>query len=74
MRSTRGALLTLVVLGGTLIWRNRFAIQRQLEALGVRTPLLRRNLREVAHSVAAKAAGRMEHGATIAEHVDRKAA
>src|SRR4051794_37569 len=41
MRSNRGAFFTLAVLGGYLLWRNRFAIQQQLEAFGVKTPLFK---------------------------------
>ncbi len=41
MRSTKGALFILGILGGYLIWRNRAAIQRQLGTIGINTPLER---------------------------------
>lgn len=72
MRSTRGAFLALAVLGGYFIWRNRFAIQRQLESMGIRTPLLGGSVGETAQSVASKVSGKMERGATIAEQVVNK--
>lgn len=68
MRSTRVAFAALAVVGGYFIWRNRFAIQRQLEAFGIKTPLLTGSIGEAAQSVAAKVSGKMERGATLAEH------
>lgn len=64
MRSTRGAFWALAMLGGFLIWRNRFAIQRQLESMGVKTPNLggEMNLGENIKSGVAKISGRFEHG------------
>jgi hypothetical protein len=68
MRNTRIALFAFTVLGGYVLWRNRFAIQRQLETFGVKTPTLDGTLEETAKSIASQAAGKMEHGATIAEN------
>lgn len=64
MRSTRGAFWALSVLGGFLIWRNRFAIQRQLESMGVRTPNIggEMNFGETVKSGVSKLTGRFEHG------------
>ena len=67
MRNRQG-ILALALIGGYSVWRNRFAIQRQLESLGIKTPLLKGSLGEAAKSVASKASGKLEHGATIAEH------
>ena len=70
MRSSRSALLALIGLGGYLVWRNRFAIQRQLESLGIKTPILGSqnfNLGEAAKSAVSKVAGKFEHGANVAE-------
>lgn len=62
MRSTRGAFWALAMLGGFLIWRNRFAIQRQLESMGVRTPLLGgdMNFGENIKSAVSKVSGRFD--------------
>lgn len=62
MRSTRGAFFALTMLGGYLIWRNRFAIQRQLESMGVRTPNLGGELElgEKFKSATAKVTGRLQ--------------
>lgn len=67
MRNRRSALFALTVLGGIYAWQKRFALQRRLQDLGFKTPLLRGSIEEAARSVAAKARGTMEHGATIAE-------
>jgi len=67
MRSTRGAFYALAVLGGYFAWRNRFAIQRQLESMGLRTPILAGGIGESARSIAAKVAGKFDRGTTIAE-------
>ncbi len=69
MRNTRSALLALSVLGGIFVWRNRFEIQRRLEAFGFQTPFLPGSLKEAAQSVASKVSGKMERGATIAEDI-----
>lgn len=63
MRSTRGAFWALAMLGGFLIWRNRFAIQRQLESMGVRTPNIGgdMNIGEKFKSGLSKLSGRFEH-------------
>jgi len=75
MNNTRNALYALVAVAGFFAWRNRFAIQRQLESWGVKTPLLRGSLDETARSIASKAGGRMERGATLAENlVNRRTA
>lgn len=62
MRSTRGAFFALTLLGGYLIWRNRFTIQRQLESMGVHTPNLggEMDLGEKFKSAAAKISGRAQ--------------
>ncbi len=60
MRSSRGVFSILAVVGSILIYRNRFAIQRQLEALGIRTPLMKRNLAEAVRSGVSKVAGRID--------------
>ena len=69
MRNNRNALLALTVLGGYLVWQNRFAIQRQLESIGLRTPLFQGSIEEAAKSVASKVSGKMQKGATIAEDI-----
>ena len=61
MHSTRNAILALTVVGGYFAWRNRFAIQRQLESLGIKTPVIRDNLVDAAKSIGAKVAGKTEH-------------
>lgn len=61
MRNTRLGVLTLALIGGVVIWRNRFQIQRALESLGIRTPLLKGDVGEAARSVAAKVSGRVEN-------------
>lgn len=68
-------LLNLIGLGvgGYILWRNRFTIQRRLESIGIRTPLLSGSISETARSVAAKAGGRFDQGASIAESVVKKA-
>ena len=60
MRSTRSVFAVLAILGGYLIYRNRFAIQRQLEALGINTPLMDRNLGEGVRSAVSKVAGKID--------------
>ena len=72
MRNNRGAFVALTVLGGYVAWKNRFAIQRRLDSLGVKTPRMNNSMDETARSIAAKAAGKMEHGATIAENMVNK--
>ena len=73
MRTTKGAFFALTVLGGVFAWRNRFAIQRRFEAMGIKTPLLKGTIEDAARSIASQARGKMEHGATVAETiVDRK--
>jgi hypothetical protein len=67
MRYQVGAIAALSVVGGILVWRNRFAIQRRLEAIGINTPLLEGSVSETAKSIASKARGKMKHGATLAE-------
>ena len=62
------AIFTLAVVGSYLVWRNRFVIQRQLESVGIKTPLLKGSVGEAAQSIASKVSGKMEHGATIAEN------
>ena len=69
MTSNRGAFGALAVLGGYFVFRNRFAIQRRLESMGIKTPLLRGSVEEAARSVASRAVGKMENGATIAENL-----
>ncbi|MEO5971595.1 MAG: hypothetical protein ABIQ95_16845 [Bdellovibrionia bacterium] len=72
MRNNRGAFAALTVLGGYVVWRNRFAIQRRLESFGVKTPVMDLDMGEAARSIASKVSGRMEHGATIAENMVNK--
>ena len=72
MRNNKNAFLALTVLSGYLIWQNRFAIQRQLESLGFKIPLLKGNLEEAAKSIASQVSGKMEQGATIAEELTNK--
>lgn len=74
MRNSRITLFALTVLGGIFVWQNRFAIQRRLEAMGFRTPLLGGSVEDAAQTVAEKARGRMERGATIAEDIVTKIA
>lgn len=65
----RNAFSALAILGGYFVFRNRFAIQRRLQSMGVKTPLLSGSVQEAAKSIASRAIGTMEHGATIAENV-----
>ena len=74
MQNRTNAFVALAILGGFLGWRNRFAIQRRLDSMGLKSPLFKGSLEEAAQSVAAKAAGKMERGATMAENVIRRTA
>ena len=65
--NNRIAFFALAALGGYILWLNRFAVQRQLESIGVKTPLLPGSIEAAAQSVASKVSGKMEKGATIAE-------
>ena len=68
MQNFRGAFFwTFALVGGYFVWRNRFAIQRQLESMGIKTPLLKGGLGEEAQSAASKIGGKFEHGVDIAE-------
>ncbi len=69
MTNSKSGFLALTVLSGVFAWRNRFAIQRKLESLGIRTPLLRGSIEESARSIASKVGGKMKRGATIAEDI-----
>jgi len=73
MRNMRG-ILALTFLGGYFVWRNRFAVQRQLESFGIKTPLFKGSISEAAKSVASRVSGKMDHGATIAERKVNSAA
>ncbi|MBI3541801.1 MAG: hypothetical protein HY075_00805 [Deltaproteobacteria bacterium] len=66
------AALAGVVVGGVFLWRNRFAIQRQLESLGIRTPLLNSSIGDTVGSIASKAAGKFEHGSKVADQSIKK--
>ena len=66
-RVTAIGILGLVTGGLYLAWRNRFALQRQVESLGIRTPLLSGSLVEAAQTVAAEAGGHFGKGSTLAE-------
>ena len=67
--TNRNAFTALTMLGGYFVFRNRFAIQRRLQSMGFKTPLLSGSVEEAAKSVASRAIGKMEHGATIAENL-----
>ena len=67
--NNRNAFTALSILGGYFVFRNRFAIQRRLQSMGFKTPLLSGSVEEAAKSIASRAIGKMEHGATIAENL-----
>jgi hypothetical protein len=72
VHNNRNAFLALTALGGIFAWRNRFSIQRRLEAFGIRTPLLSGSIGESARSIASKAKEQMDRQATIAEDIVTK--
>ena len=53
--------LVLALVGGYLVWRNRFAIQKQLESVGIKTPILKGSVGEVVHSITSKIGGKAEY-------------
>ncbi len=61
MRTQTSGILALAVLGGYLVYRNRFNIQRFLEARGIDLPLSTRNVKDFVRSGAAKISGSAEH-------------
>ena len=67
MQNRRNAVFALIVLGGFVTWRNRFAIQRRLESIGVKTPILPGRLNEAARSLVSRVRGRMEQSADLGE-------
>lgn len=73
MRTTYGALIALGLLGGYLAWRNRFAIQRQLESWGIRTPTMTGGAEETMKSVASQAAGESQEMLNRAKSATREA-
>ena len=60
------------VVGGYLLWTNRFSIQRQLESAGIKTPTLKGGMGESVHSMASKAVGKVEHGMNVGEDRTRR--
>ena len=67
MRVGSRGIFALVIVGGYVLWRNRFELQRRLESFGIRTPLLRTGGEELVRSAAAKVRGKMAYGARVAE-------
>lgn len=59
--------LSLLAVGGYLLWRNRFKIQQMLEANGISTPWMTGDVSEAIQSGAAKVSGVIEHGARSME-------
>jgi hypothetical protein len=53
--------LAIVAAGGYLLWRNRFAVQRVLEANGISTPWMNSTLGEAVNSGAAKITGSVQN-------------
>ena len=61
------AIYVLALVGSYFVWRNRFAIQHQLESVGIKTPTLKGGLAESAQSMASKVTGKIEHGIDYAD-------
>lgn len=61
MRSSRGGLLSLFLVGGYFAWRNRFRIQQFLESRGIDVPLSTNNLGDTLRSGVAKLSGSLEN-------------
>ncbi len=64
---SRLIMMSVFAIGGYLLWNNRFAIQRQLESAGIKTPLLKGSVTDAARSVVAQGTGKMDHGVNLAE-------
>jgi hypothetical protein len=55
-------IMTLSAMGLYVLWRNRFQVQRFLEARGIRTPMLKGgDMVDTVHSGMAKLAGKAEN-------------
>jgi hypothetical protein len=54
-------IMTLSAIGLYVLWRNRFQVQRFLEARGIRIPLEGGNMTDTVRSGMAKVAGQAEH-------------
>ncbi len=62
-RYNRSGISTLFLLGGYLVWRNRFSIQRFFARSGINIPLLSTgSVSETLGSSLSKATGSVEHG------------
>lgn len=72
MRKTNTGILTLAAIGGYYLWRNRFEVQRFLEARGIHLPLSTRSVGDTIHSGVTKVTGGMEHDIKNMEHKTRK--
>jgi hypothetical protein len=53
--------LTALAVGGYALWRNRFKVQRLLQARGFETPWMNHSVTDAVQSGAAKSAGSFEH-------------
>ena len=54
--------ILVISVGGYLVWRNRFEIQRALKSYGVDTPLDKSKFGNTVKSGISKAVGSVEHG------------
>jgi hypothetical protein len=73
-RSTRGGILTLALLGGYYLWRNRYQVQEFLESKGIKTPLdTSGGLTNTIRSGIARLTGSAERGINELDDVSRKA-
>jgi hypothetical protein len=53
----------LLAIGGYVLWRNRFRVQRLLEANGIETPWMKGSFGEAVQSGVAKVTGSIQHAA-----------
>ena len=73
-RYYRSGLLTVLLLGGFYIWRNRAQVQEFLESKGIKTPLdTSGNLKDTIKSGISKIRGSSEHAANELGNDSRRA-
>jgi len=76
-RNNRNVLIALAatLVGGAVLYRNRFAVQRRMEAIGIQTPLLGQNVQERSRSFFSRLFGRAENvGRRVIEETERRRA
>lgn len=76
-RTNRNVLIGLAatVVGGIFLYRNRFAVQRRMESIGISTPLLGQEVGERSRSFFSRMFGRVEHvGKRVMEESERRRA